>query len=100
MMWARVKGKTENHLKKIPFKSIYLFRPGLMKPVEGQKNLKRYYKVAGLLYPLFKFISPKNVCTLEDLGLAMIHAAEVGYPKQILENMDITQLAHVKLATV
>jgi hypothetical protein len=96
MMWARVKGKTENHLKELPFKSVYLFRPGLMKPVDGQKNLKRYQRVAGTLYPLLKIISPKNVCTLEDVGLAMIHAVEVGYPKQILENMDITQLAHVR----
>jgi hypothetical protein len=94
-MWARVKGKTENDLKKLPFKSVYLFRPGLMKPVEGQKNLKRYYKVAGMLYPLLKFLSPKNVCKLEDVGLAMIHAVEVGYPKQVLENMDITQLAQL-----
>jgi uncharacterized protein YbjT (DUF2867 family) len=93
LMWARVKGKTENRLKALPFKSVYLFRPGLMKPVEGQKNLKRYQKVAGLLYALLKPLSPKNVCTLEDVGLAMIHAVEVGYPKQILENMDITQLA-------
>lgn len=94
-MWARVKGKTENDLKKLPFKSVYLFRPGLMKPVEGQKNLKRYNKVAGMLYPLLKFLSPKNVCKLEDVGLAMIHAVEIGYPKQVLENMDITQLAQL-----
>jgi uncharacterized protein YbjT (DUF2867 family) len=49
MMWARVKGRTENHLKKLPFKSVYLFRPGLMKPVEGQNNLKSIYKIAGTL---------------------------------------------------
>jgi uncharacterized protein YbjT (DUF2867 family) len=93
MMWARVKGKTENHLKKLPFKSVYLFRPGLMKPVEGQKNLKPLYKVAGMMYPLFQFLSPKNVCALEDVGLAMMNAVKIGYQKQILENLDITQLA-------
>jgi uncharacterized protein YbjT (DUF2867 family) len=97
MMWARVKGKTENHLKKLPFKSVYVFRPGLMKPVEGQKNVKPLYKAAGMLYPLWKFLSPKNVCTLEDVGLAMIHAVEIGYQKQILENMDITQLAKLTI---
>ena len=95
MMWARVKGKTENHLKKLPFKSVYLFRPGLMKPVEGQKNLKPLHKVGGMLYPLFQFLSPKNVCTLEDVGLAMMNAVQVGYRKQILENPDITQLANL-----
>jgi hypothetical protein len=96
MMWARVKGKTENDLKKLPFKSVYLFRPGFMKPVEGQKNIKKIFKVAGLLYPLLKLLSPGNVCTLEDVGLAMIHAVEVGYQKQILENIDITRLAKTK----
>ena len=93
MMWARVKGKTENHLKNLPFKSVYLFRPGLMKPTKGQRNVKPLFKVAGILFPLWKFLSPKNVCTLEDLGIAMIHATEVGYHKDVLENMDITQLA-------
>jgi hypothetical protein len=93
MMWARVKGKTENDLTKLPFKAVYLFRPGLMKPSEGQKNVKPVYKAAGMLYPLLKVLSPKNVCTLEEVGLAMIHAVGTGYPKKILENQDIAQLS-------
>jgi len=93
LMWARVKGKTENDLQKLPFKSVYLFRPGLMKPNEGQKNIKPIMKAAGALYPIFKILSPKNVSTLEDVGLAMIHAAEIGYHKNILENTDIALLA-------
>ena len=93
MMWARVKGKTENHLKKLPFKSVYLFRPGMIKPVKGQKNVKIFIKALVWSFPLWKILSPKNVCTLEDLGLAMIRAAEVGYYKNILENKDIAQLA-------
>jgi len=95
MMWARVKGRTENQLKMLPFKSVYLFRPGLMKPVKGQRNVKPIFKVAASLFPLFKVLSPSNVCLLEDLGLAMINAVEFGYKKQILENKDITQLARI-----
>jgi uncharacterized protein YbjT (DUF2867 family) len=91
--WARVKGKTENHLKRLPFKAVYLFRPGLMKPTKGQKNVKPIFKVLGLLYPLWKVLSPKNVCTLEEVGIAMIQATRIGYAKQILENKDIAQLA-------
>jgi hypothetical protein len=93
LMWARVKGKTENDLAKLPFKAVYSFRPGLMKPTKGQKNVKTIFKVLGSLYPVWKFLSPKNVCTLEDLGLAMINASLYGCPKRILENLDITQLA-------
>ncbi len=93
LMWARVKGKTENHLKMLPFKSVYLFRPGLMKAVEGQKNLKSLYKVFGFFYPLLKALFPKSACKLEDLGLAMIHVSVFGYHKNILENLDINELA-------
>jgi uncharacterized protein YbjT (DUF2867 family) len=93
MMWARVKGRTENHLTRLPFKAVYLFRPGLMKPTKGQKNVKPLFKVLGSLYPLWKVLSPKNVCTLEEVGIAMIQAVRIGYAKQILENKDIAQLA-------
>jgi hypothetical protein len=93
MMWARVKGRTENHLSRLPFKSVYSFRPGFMKPTEGQKNVKTILKVLGYSYPIWKLLSPKNVCTLEEVGLAMIQAVRVGYSKKVLENLDIAQLA-------
>ena len=90
---CRVKGKTENHLMKLPFKAVYLFRPGFIKPTKGLRNAHGISKVVGLLYPLWKVLFPKYVCTLENLGIAMIRATAEGYPKQILENKDITQLA-------
>ena len=93
LMWARVKGRTENHLAKLPFKAVYAFRPGLMKPVEGQKNVKRIFEIVAWPFPLWKVLFPKSVCALEDVGLAMIRVAQAGYSKKILENMDITHLA-------
>jgi hypothetical protein len=93
LMWARVKGKTENDLKKLPFKSVFFFRPGLMKPTIGQKNLKPIMKAAGSLYPVLKLLFPQSVCLLEEVGRAMIHAADSGCQKQILESRDIIQLA-------
>lgn len=95
IMWARVKGKTENALMKLSFKKIYNFRPGFMKPVEGQKNIKGYYKMIRKLYPLLKTLFPKYGTTLENVGLAMIHSLSKGYSKQILENTDIELLAEV-----
>jgi uncharacterized protein YbjT (DUF2867 family) len=92
-MWARVKGKTENDLMKLPFKSVYLFRPGFIKPTTGLHNASALSKAIGLIYPLWRLIAPAYVCTLEDLGTAMIRAVTRGYPKQILENRDIAQLA-------
>lgn len=90
LMWARVKGKTENDLQKIPFKAQYNFRPGVMLPFEGQKNWKWIYKV---ITKLIKVFSPKSVITMHELGLAMIHAVTKGYPKKILEIADIKALA-------
>lgn len=92
-MWARVKGRTENDLMKLPFKATYLFRPGFTRPIKGIGNAHALSSAIGALYPVWKFLFPRYVCTLEDLGLAMVHAAGPGYPKQILENEDIARLA-------
>ncbi len=92
-MWARVKGKTENDLMKLPFKTVYAFRPGYIKPTKGLKNAFTAAKVMGVFYPALQMVFSKYVCTLENLGLAMIHAAMNGYPVKVLECSDITRLA-------
>lgn len=93
IMWARVKGRVENRLMELPFKSVYLFRPGFIKPMKGLRHTHTISKVVGMMYPLFKVASPKYVCTLEDVGLAMIQAAKAGPSRQIIENKDIARLA-------
>jgi uncharacterized protein YbjT (DUF2867 family) len=90
MMWARVKGKTENDLAKLGFKAEYNFRPGVMQPFPDQKNWKPVVK---WLVRVVKFISPKSVLTLQEVGRAMIHAVTIGYPKNVLEVPDIRTLA-------
>jgi uncharacterized protein YbjT (DUF2867 family) len=90
MMWARVKGKTENDLAKLPFKAEYNFRPGVMLPFPDQKNWKPIVK---LLVRTIKAISPKSVLTLQEIGRAMINAATTGHSKNVLEVSNIRQLA-------
>ena len=90
-MWARVKGKTENELAKLPFKEEYNFRPGAMLPFTGQKNWKTIYK---FIVKIIKAVSPGNVLTMQEVGRAMINAVSIGYPKQILEVSDIKQLGN------
>lgn len=90
MMWARVKGKTENDLAKLPFKAEYNFRPGVMKSFPGQKNWKPIVK---FLVRVIQLISPKSVLTLQEVGRAMINVVTIGYPKNVLEVSDIRQLA-------
>ena len=93
IMWARVKGKTENDLTKLPFKAAYAFRPGFIKPIKGLKNGYSVSKILGVIYPVLKALFPKYVCTLRDLGLAMIQVTLTGYPQRTIENTDIAQLA-------
>jgi uncharacterized protein YbjT (DUF2867 family) len=96
IMWARVKGRTENHLAKLPFKSVYAFRPGLLKPLDGQRNVKPIFKAVAWPFPLWKALFPDAVSTIEDVGLAMINATLYGYQKKVLENPDIARLARNK----
>lgn len=91
--WARVKGKTENDLLKLPFKSAYMFRPGFIKPTDGLKNTLSFYKYVTPFFPAFQFLLPGYVCTLKDLGISMIESVRTGYDKKVLENKDITKLA-------
>ncbi len=92
-MWARVKGKTENDLMKLPFKRVYNFRPGYMQPTPGLKNTLPYYKYVSWLYPILRPIASKYMSTLTELGRAMIHSVNRGYGKQVLEVRDIIELA-------
>lgn len=90
LMWARVKGRTENDLMKLPFKAEYNFRPGVMLPFEDQKNWKSVYK---FIVKTIKIFAPKSVLTMQEVGRAMINAVDTGYPKSILEITDIRKLA-------
>ncbi|MHA6248082.1 NAD-dependent epimerase/dehydratase family protein [Pontibacter sp. CAU 1760] len=92
-MWARVKGKTENALMKMPFKQVFAFRPGLMKFTEGQKNLSKTQKFMSWVYPVFNAVFPKTANTICQLGQAMIYAAQNGYEKKVVEVSDIRILA-------
>lgn len=93
LMWARVKGRTENALLRMPFKGAYMFRPGYIQPrhgiVSSTKLLRVMYAVVGPLYPVWKALFPDRVTTTEVLGRAMVRVAREGYSKRVLENRDI-----------
>jgi len=93
MMWARVKGRTENELMKLPFRAAYAFRPVFMLPTKGLKNALPYYKYVTWLYPVARPLFPNYFITLKELGLSMINCALFGYDKKVLEAKDIVKLA-------
>lgn len=95
-MWARVKGRTENALLRLPFKSAYMFRPGFIQPLHGIRSKTRLYQllydILAPIQPLLNGRLPKYITTTEQLGRAMITVAKNGYPKSILESLDINAL--------
>lgn len=100
MMWARVKGKTENDLLKMGFKQAFMFRPGMIIPLRGIKSRTKMYQ---FMYDYFmwlvkftKFVSPKSVVTTTQIGKAMINSMLYGYSKTILRPVDIIQLSEIK----
>jgi len=96
VMWARVKGETENRLLRLPFKGVYMFRPGFIQPLHGIKSKTALYRVLylfmGPFIPLLTLLFPKLITTTEQVGRAMIRIAKQGAPKQLLENKDINAL--------
>jgi uncharacterized protein YbjT (DUF2867 family) len=96
MMWARVKGKTENTLLQMPFHSVYMFRPAYIQPLHGIRTKTGWYGTAyaivGPLYPLWKLLFPKYVTTTECVGRAMLNVAKHGAPKSVLENQDLNNI--------
>lgn len=93
VMWARVKGKTENQLTKIFGNKAFHFRPALMKPMKGQQHLYGYNRWAHqILYPLMSIFFPS--CSIQEIAKAMIKTASKGYSKQILEVKDIKTAAN------
>jgi uncharacterized protein YbjT (DUF2867 family) len=90
-MWARVKGRTENELLKL-FPKAYMFRPGYMQPTKGLKHTLKYYKFIDWMYPVLRGVFPAYVCTLKDLGRAMINTSKNGYEKRTLEVKDIVRV--------
>ncbi|MBC8146082.1 MAG: epimerase, partial [bacterium] len=97
LMWARIKGMTENALLALPFKSVYVIRPAYIQPLGGivarEKWIRWVYAVFGPLYPLLKRLFPQYVTSTEQLGRAMIRIARDGAPKHVLGSRDINAIA-------
>ncbi len=95
-MWARVKGKTENDLLKLPFRAACMVRPGFIQPLHGIRSkttlYQTFYTVLNPILPLLKSAFPQYITTTEQLGRAMLQVARNGYPKPILESKDINSL--------
>src|SRR6185503_8044177 len=97
VMWARVKGRTENALLKLPFKAAYMFRPGMIEAVDGVRPsnalYRRSYAVLGPIISLARRFFPNQVVTTAEMGRAMIRVAAEGFARPVLERGDIAAVA-------
>jgi uncharacterized protein YbjT (DUF2867 family) len=95
-MWARVKGRTENALLRLPFRAAYMFRPAAIIPLHGITSRTRWYRLLYAatrpVWPLLRRLAPGYVTTTERVGQAMINVAVNGAPMRVIENPDINQL--------
>ena len=96
LMWARVKGKTENDLLKLPFKAAYMFRPAGIQPLHGIRSktawVQAIYVAATPLLTLLNRVAPKYMTTTEQVGRAMIRVARDGFARPVLESEDINRV--------
>ncbi len=97
VMWARVKGQTENELLALGFKGAYMFRPGGIVPMDGIRSKTKvyqvFYTILGPVLPLLQRMFPRYVTTTRELGRAMIRVAKVGFEKKVIEAGDIGRIA-------
>src|SRR3954451_17360197 len=95
-MWARVKGRTENALLRLPFRAAYMLRPGIILPMHGIKSrttlYRVFYSLMTPLYPALRYLFPRAITTTEHLGRVMLRLARSGYSKPVLESADIALL--------
>lgn len=99
VMWARVKGRTENGLLAMPL-NAYMFRPGYIQPMKGVRSktglYQAFYTLARPFYPLLRRMAPDQVTTTDAVGRAMIEVASNGYRERILGPADINALAGMR----
>lgn len=93
MAWARIKGKTENDLMKLPFKQAFGFRIGFMIASPGQKRVLKYYRYFRWLVPVLKAVTPNMISTIREVALSMVYAAQNGYHKNVIDVKDIKIMA-------
>lgn len=97
VMWARVKGATENALL-AAFPKAVMFRPGFIQPLHGVRSktawVDRIYRVTAPLAPTLRRRAPGFATTTEEIGRAMLAVAAGDLPPalrgtRIFENRDI-----------
>lgn len=102
-MWARVKGKAENAVLRLPFRAVHVFRPGFIQPLHGIRSRTRAYNTLYFflrpLVPIARLFIRKYMTTTERIGRAMLHVVRHGDERKLLESHEIEALGRLSLAS-
>lgn len=93
MSWARLKGRTENELSQMPFKAMYRYRPGFIKPLPGAAHVQSFYKYVDWMFPIGKALFPDGFSTIEEIGRSMIQVTLEDEKVKTLAGKDIRRVA-------
>lgn len=94
LSWARLKGRTENELSKMPFSDFYRYRPGFIKPLPGASHVQAFYKYVNWMFPIGKSLFPDGFSTIEEIGLSMIRVTLKEEEQKTLAGKDIRRIAN------
>jgi uncharacterized protein YbjT (DUF2867 family) len=102
VMWARVRGRTENALLALGFKACFSLRPNIIQPLDGIVSktpiYRRTYQWLAPVLPLLRLAFPDRVLTTALMGRAMLALARRGGPRPLLEVADIRAIADAPAA--
>jgi len=93
VMWARIKGRTENALGHLRFGHFYAFRPQLLTPNKHAASTHAFYNYISWVFPIGRLLFPNSFCTLQELAKSMINASISGFPKNVITPIDMVKLA-------
>jgi uncharacterized protein YbjT (DUF2867 family) len=95
VMWERVRGKTENALLALPFRAVYILRPGMIQPLDGIKSktpaYRIFYSLMKPILPLLRAALPDQIISTAQVGRAMLNLVRRGAAERILDSAAINR---------
>jgi uncharacterized protein YbjT (DUF2867 family) len=92
ILFARVKGKTENALRAMNFRKLLIFRPGGINAVTKQKNTSPQKKFETILVKAMKVVVPWAVVDTDVLAKAMLKSIKENTGPVIIDHKTIRRL--------
>ena len=91
--FAKEKGATENALSEMPFKHLYIARPGGIQAIHRHNKMPFAYKIMIPFYPVIKLLAPSVMIDSVMLAKALLKIVKDGGDKTLYENVELREVA-------